>query len=266
MNDLRKNHEEETEIIRGTFKVSPGAILGWLIGFFVLCIPIAIPLIIYFTNPNSPDAISSLFTLFFFGPIFLIFNIFEILRIIGIHKNEFVVTNKRIYGIYHILISKKNYSYRLDEIENVEMNSTLGCHTLALQFSQGKGPSPIATTYVNGVPTNGGMNVFKVSNLKNYKDIYAKMVELLGSVKNVLDLQTDIEMSKIDVENRKADALENVAKNIAVTSTDSSKKEPNKDMSYIVELKELKKLLDEGIITQEEFDQEKKEILENNHK
>ena len=35
---------------------------------------------------------------------------------------------------------------------------------------------------------------------------------------------------------------------------------------YIEELKKLKELYDQGIITKEEFEQEKKEILNNNHK
>ena len=70
-------------------------------------------------------------------------------------------------------------------------------------------------------------------------------------------------MSKIDVENRKADALENVAKSIGGEKIDSSSKG---SASYIDELRELKKLCDEGVITQEEFEREKKEILDNNHK
>lgn len=270
MNEIRKNLEDEKILIEGKFKLSPGALLVLIFSTLIFGIPLILCFIFAPTmtgevngTPASGWAIAApiISTV---GIMFILVLASQILRIVAIKKSQLVVTNKRIYGIYSILVARKNFSYRLDEVDNVEMVSTLGQHTLAIQFTQGHGPSLLATTYVNGIPTSGGYNVLRMSNLKNYKEIMDVLNELITSKKNLVDVQADIEMGKLNAENRKADALENVAKNIAVSSNsnDGNKKSQN----YIDELRQLKQLLDEGVITQEEFDCEKKEILDNNHK
>ena len=67
-----------------------------------------------------------------------------------------------------------------------------------------------------------------------------------------------IAVKKVDVENRKAAAFENVANNGGLSQ--SKINQISSDGDYIKELKGLKDLLDSDIITQEEFDQKKKEL------
>lgn len=273
MNDIRKNIEEEEILVEGTFKLSPGAILIWVLGVLFFGTPliffiIAAPSMTGEVNgePASGWEVALPFVIMF-GILLFIFVVAQTLKLIAIKKSQLVVTNKRIYGVYHVLIARKNFSYRLDEVDNVEMVSSLGRHTLAVQFTPGHGPAFAATTYVNGIPTSSGFGVLRMPNLKNYKEVMDVMNSLITSRKNLVDVQTDIEMSKISAENRKADALENVAKNIAGNPVNTqSNNHQTKSDDYIEELRKLKQLLDDGIITQQEFDQEKKEILDNNHK
>lgn len=273
MNEIRKNDEEEKVLLEGTFKLSLGAILCWLAGIAILGVPLAMIII---AAPTMRGEINgepaqgwqiAMPLVIFFAVALLILMVYETLKLIAIKKSKLVVTNKRIHGTYSVLIARKNFSYRLDEIDNVEMYSSLGRHILCLQFTQGHGPTFQATTYVNGVPTSGGYNVLKMANLKNYVEVYDTLNGLVCSRKNLVDLQTDIEMEKIKAENRKADALENAARNLgAGVVAGNAAKSSSGETDYIQELKELKKLLDDGIITQQEFEQEKKEILDNNHR
>lgn len=84
------------------------------------------------------------------------------------------------------------------------------------------------------------------------------MSNLLTSVKNDKDLMVDIEMSKIDAENRKAGAFESMANNMGANPT---AKVQSNNQTYIEELKGLKELLDAGIISEEEFNEKKKNLL-----
>lgn len=255
MNDIRKNLEEEKEIISGTFKLSPGAMISWIILEIPFLVFFVLMLILLINKQNF------LIPTIIFGILLLGYNIYQILKLFGIKKSRLTVTNKRVYGNFSIMLMHKKFSYRLDEIENVEMQSFLGRHTLMLQFTQGHGPRQTATAYVAGVPISSGAGVLRIANLKNYKEIYEEMNKLMNSVKNVLDLETDIKMKRINTEERKAEALERMATN---NIHDTNDKKSN--ISYIEELKQLKELLDQGVITQEEYEQEKKEILDNNHK
>lgn len=269
MNEIRKNTENEEILIEGTFKLSPGALLTWLIGTIIIGGLIAFLIIIAdsMTGEVNGEPASGWMIAFplvsVLGFIFLVFEAFQILKLIGIKKSQLVVTNKRIYGTHTIFIAKKDFSYRLDEVDNVEMFSSLGQHTLAIQFSQGYGMG-MPITYINGVPTSNGYNLLRMSNLRNYKEVFDIVNALITERKNLVDVHTDIEKGKLDAENRKADALENVAKTFVAGGVEVKKN--SSKANYIDELKELKELLDNGIITQEEFNQEKKEILNNNHK
>ena len=79
---------------------------------------------------------------------------------------------------------------------------------------------------------------------------------MILSIKNDKDLQTDLQVNEIDVENKKAIAMEKIAEKY---NSDVTKKSSSED--YITQLRRLKELLDCGIISQEEFDEKKKKLL-----
>lgn len=185
----------------------------------------------------------------------LVFGLFTLLHMSAIRACKLEVTNKRIKGVRNLFIAKKQFSYRLDEIDHVELGSSLGCNTIDINFSNGGGAAPVVIR--NGLGTTTAANIFRMSCLKNGQEVYDKLCDLLASVKNEMDLKTDIEMAKIEVENKKATAMESMASNMAGGSAQHS----NNNSSYINELKELKGLLDAGIITQAEFDEKKAKLL-----
>lgn len=87
----------------------------------------------------------------------------------------------------------------------------------------------------------------------NAREFYEALSNLLVSIKNDIDVQIDIEMAKVNAENKKVDVLETL-----VNKASSGNQNSN---SYIFELKELKGLLDDGVITLEEFNKKKSELL-----
>lgn len=251
MNDIRVNKDEETVIVEGKFTFSLGAALPWIIiGIILLSLYISFMRMGSDPNTNIPEGgkmfLRILAGVFLFA--LIAYSAYQICRIIAIKKNKLTVTNKRIYGLRHMLVSKKDYSYRLDMIDDVEMHSSFGKHTVCIRFTQGN----------MNLDNNSSL---VIAYLKNYQEINDALNKLITDKKNIVDLKADVEMSKIDVENKKAQALENIGNNMAAGSTASSNKS-----DYIEELKKLKELYDQGIITKEEFEQEKKEILNNNHK
>ena len=251
MNEIRINKEEEKEIVRARFKMSQLAI-----GVFVICAFICafIGLILFISGYLNSDSDS-----IFLGEIYLLFGvtifISFIFSIISIKRSSCIVTNKRIYGAIGT-IAKKKFSYRLDEIDNVEIVSFLGAHVLSINFSQGHGPQGVVS-YNRGVTTISGIGNFRITCIANIDEVYEKIVGLLTSVKNDKDVMIDIEMSKVQMENRKATALENMASNIGVTTATKS----NSNSNYIEELKGLKELRDADIISEAEFEEKKKNLL-----
>jgi|GEM_PF-1199261 len=253
MNEIRLNKEEEKEIIRAKFKIPLLLIVAFSIfaanGLLAFILGIVQAVLSEFESGGVLISLSLAF-LIILTPIFII-------AMIGIKKSSCIVTNKRIHGVATILIIKKKYSYRLDEVDNVETTSTLGIHGLALNFSQGHGPQG-TVRYNRGVTTINGAGTFRITNIANVDEVHERLSELITSVKNDKDLMVDIEMSKIEAENRKASAFESMANNIGNNSTSNTSTPASGD--YIKELKGLKDLLDNGVITQEEFEQ-KKELL-----
>ncbi len=245
MNEIRLNKEEEKEVVKARFKIPP-----LIIGLLVLILVHAIVLFIVGILLEESTSLS-------LGIVALIIVLpMVIIWIIAIKKSFCIVTNKRIYGVTSVFIIRKKYSYRLDEVDNIETVSTLGIHGLALSFSQGHGPQG-DVKYSRGTTILNGAGTFKISFIANIDEVYAKLSDLLTSVKNDRDLMVDIEMSKIDAENRKAAAFEKMASNI---NSDTSSKINNKQ-NYVEELKGLKELLDAGIISEEEFNDKKRNIL-----
>lgn len=257
MHDIRINKEQEKEIVRARFKIPP-----FVMVLFVFCAFNALVLTIVgfdllqkSINDYHSSSLDGSFTLALGLTSLIILPMF-IAWMVGIKKSSCIVTNKRIYGVTSIFIAKKKYSYRLDEIDNVETVSSLGIHGLALNFSQGHGPQGVVR-YNRGVTTVSGAGTFKITNIANIDEVYEKLSDLLTSVKNDKDLMVDIEMSKVQAENRKATAFENMASNMGGTTPTKTNNNP----TYIEELKGLKELLDAGIISEAEFEEKKKNLL-----
>ncbi|MBQ8196552.1 MAG: SHOCT domain-containing protein [Clostridia bacterium] len=148
----------------------------------------------------------------------------------------------------NIFIIKKTYSYRLDEIDNIELISSFGEHNIKLNFTQGNGRSA-QISYGNGVRGMTG-NFFMIKYVKNYQEVYDQLSQILSSVKNEKDLMVDIELAKIEAQREQAQAISSLARD---------KKEKNGD--DLKQLETLAEMLKAGIITQEEFDAKKKQIL-----
>ncbi len=72
-------------------------------------------------------------------------------------------------------------------------------------------------------------------------------------------MHTDIEMKRIVAQEIQAKAFEKIA--TGITNPQNKLKSNQNNMSYIEEIKNLKGLLDEGIITQDEFEQKKLQLL-----
>lgn len=258
MHDIRINKEQEKEIVRARFKISPIVIVTFVILAFNTLLFLIGWIVSLKESANDYHYSSSSYgdILFFSGVMSLTILLMFIAWMVGIKKSSCIVTNKRIYGVTSIFIAKKKYSYRLDEIDNVETVSSLGIHGLALNFSQGHGPQGIVR-YNRGVTTVSGAGTFKITNIANIDEVYEKLSDLLTSVKNDKDLMVDIEMSKVQAENRKATAFENMASNMGGTTPTKTNNNP----TYIEELKGLKELLDAGIISETEFEEKKKNLL-----
>ncbi len=260
MHDIRISKEQEEVLVRAKFKI-PTIVIVLFVFFAFNALLLLIDGIVlfqksindYYDNSSSDGSIF----LFALGIAFSIVILpMFIVWMIGIKKSSCIVTNKRIYGVTSIFIIKKKYSYRLDEIDNVETISSLGIHGLALNFSQGHGPQDVVR-YNRGVTTMSGAGTFRITNIANIDEVYEKLSGLLTSVKNDKDLMVDIEMSKVQAENRKAAAFESIASNMGETTPTKT----NNNFTYIEELKGLKELLDAGIISEAEFEEKKKDLL-----
>lgn len=264
MNEIRKNTEKEIDIIKMSFKIEPVVIvLDLLMALVGIGAAIGGVLLMLYYKPATVLAL----VIIIFGVVVFLYNILGlILKIAGQKKSEVVVSNRRIYGKYGPYLIKKTFSYRLDEIDNVELGEYLGAHTIVINFQDGKGPrSSPQVQYRNSASFMVGAGVFRIRSIQNYKEVYEKLTEMLLALKSNVDLETDIQMAKVDAENRKADAMEKMAGNMSAGIISSDNVKNGTSTSYIEEIKQLKELLDSGAITQEEFEQEKKEILDNNH-
>lgn len=251
MNDIRKNTKEEVVIVKAQFKIPKFFWILTIIFLFFAALFLTRPFVFLFLD-DSAVYDSGLETLHIMvGSLSLIAGVFFAIATGGVKKSSCEITNKRIKGSVRVFGFKKTFSYRIDEINNIEIGSFLGLHTLILNFSQGYGPTT-PVRYGRGGATINAANTFRITFLSNEQEMYDELSDLLTSVKNDKDLQTDIEMSKIAVEEKKANAFETMAQNLNGTM---------KTSSYIEELKELKNLLDSEVITKEEFENKKKELL-----
>lgn len=161
----------------------------------------------------------------------------------AIKKSKCVITNKRIYGTKAVFVARKDFSYRLDKIDKVEVLNSLGTNTLVINFSQGANMQ--------------GANVFIMKYIEKSDKFFNAVSNILMSVKNDKDVKVDIEVKKIEAQAKQADAFAKIAENI---STKQSNYTETKD-DYISQLQRLKQLLDADVITQQEFDEKKKALL-----
>lgn len=253
MNDIRKNSEEEKTLITARFKV-PAIITVFMINLFVDAALLFI-IGIVIAAISEKDVSDGAFAIAM-GIVILIIAIIMVIGSNAIKHCRCEITNKRIKGVTTNFISKKTYSYRLDEIDNVEVTRFFGVSALALNFTQGHGPQNQQVTYHRGITTVSASNTFRLSYIANAEELYEKASELLTSLKNHEDVMIDIEMKKVEAVNKQAEAIEKLASG----SAEPTPSAPTPG-SYIEELKQLKELLDAGIINQDEFDYKKAELL-----
>ena len=246
MYEIRQNQEEEKFLAYGTFKL-PSIFKFFYFFAFAL---IAIFLIIGISDITALDPDSFFYetqlanACFFlaFGVVGLILTlVFFVMHVVGLNQSSCIITNKCIKGVSKFIVTKR-YSYRLDEIDNVELVSTLGIYVIQLNFTQGHIANSNPVKYNQWTGTFQANNTFRISNLVNGKELYAKLTDLLTNVKNEKE-------TLIELEAKKVSAFEKMANN--------SPSQPDE----AEQLKKWKTLLDLGIITKAEFEKKKKEIL-----
>lgn len=157
---------------------------------------------------------------------------------LGVIFNECVVTNKVIRGRKFVLFGYKKFSYRLDSISDITSINVLGLNSVKITFNQG---------YLN---VNGKNKPFTISYISQYNHVIEKLNQILENVKNDKDVQVSLSL-------KQTEALNNIA-----SSIDNQKKEISKNVNALDSIRELKNMVDEGLITQEEYEKKKKDLLE----
>lgn len=100
---------------------------------------------------------------------------------------------------------------------------------------------------------------FVISFLKeeSANELYQKISEEISNIKNDKDVQIELELRKNEIEEKKTEAFVAMAQNI---SGENGKNTNNGD-DYIAQIERLNKLKENGIITEDEFQKKKKELL-----
>lgn len=164
----------------------------------------------------------------------IILSLLYILLWMGIRRNRFEITNKVIKGRYFILFGYKYYSYRLDMIDNVQTSNVLGLNQIKIQFTQGY--------------QGKDQNTVCINNIADFQKIAEELNKIIANVRNDKDVQTELSL-------KHTQAIESIGSAIL------NKQDNSKEKDYIYELKQLKELLDGGVITKEEFENKKKNLL-----
>ena len=253
MNEIRRNTEKEKELVTAKFKMPLITMIMYGVFFLLFIIFFIVGIssigkteyIPYIGEIDKTDYF--MITLGFFGIVFI--GVFFVLQYLGLKKSSCILTDKVIRGITTIFVVRKTYSYRIDEIDNVELISSLGEHNLKLNFTQGNGKVS-QINFGGGIWGSSG-NFFIIKYIKNYQEVYEKLTQVLLSVKNEKDLMVDIEMAKIQVQREQVQAISDLA----------TAKSETKINEELIQLEKLAEMLKAGIITQEEFDAKKKKIL-----
>lgn len=228
-------------------------IVSFVLGILFLILTIVL-FTIYLININNYES-SSTYGFSTYTPLFMFLvsllsiltEIFIACSIVGtisfykIKKCSCEITNKRIVGVTTKFLTQKQYSYRLDQIVNVEMTTFLKTNALSI-------------TYTSGSGTNSS---FIVPYVLNANELYEILSQLLVTTKNKSDMFIDVETEKVEVMNKQATSIEKISDDINL----ASKNQIKSGFSYIEEIKELHALQDQGIISNEEFEAKKSEIL-----
>lgn len=156
---------------------------------------------------------------------------------LGVIFNECVVTNKVIRGRKFVLFGYKKFSYRFDSISDISSINVLELNSIKITFNQG---------YLNV----GKNKPFIISYISQYNHVIEKLNQILENVKNDKDVQVSLSL-------KQTEALNNIA-----SSIDNQKKEISKNVNALDSIRELKNMVDEGLITQEEYEKKKKDLLE----
>ena len=277
MNDIRLNKEVEQKIVEARFGV-PKLLKTAFISLVGILLFISLIVIISFVKiqvddynfysqydrldvvPLSSYVMSGILQGFLLSIyIYIVVILFVVIYFLiksKINKCKCIITNKMIKGVNVGILGDKRYSYRLDQIENVEIQNSLGVKSLILQFSQGQINSNPVTRYGAGQRSLSGTNVFMITNLINAEELYKKLTELLTKLKNDKDVAIDIEVKKIETEEKKAEAFFKIAEELA-----DKQETTNDDNDYIAQIERLYKLKEQGIITEEEFNEKKAKLL-----
>lgn len=244
MNKIRLNNEKEEILIKGVFGINKFYKL-FMIFFSIIISLFTIFLVVLYVLTGFAEFLGV-------SAIILLLEILMWLPIKKVKQSEFFVTNKVVKGKTVGVFVKKLYSYRLDEIENIDTTSVLGMHSLILNFSQGK----VVDKAVSNARLSDQGKTFGITNLINLQEVYEGLTALLTKVKNEKDVAIDIEIKRIETEEKKTEMMSKLAEGFTNKTIDINKQDDD-----ISKIERLYKLREQGIITQEEFDKKKKELL-----
>lgn len=253
MNEIRRNAESEKILASAKCKMPKLLLAAYIIAISVTSIMSLLYLIGEILYVNSDEYYtdydgSGSFIVFLIVSLFLLimFIVFFVLSLKAIKKSKCIITNKRIYGTKAAFITRRDFSYRLDMIDNVEVQNRLGVNMLVITFSQR-----------NVNLTNAQPNLFIMNYIEKSDEFFNAASNVLMSVKNDKDVKADIEIKKIEAQARQADAFMRIADNISNKQTN----QPERKDDYISQLQRLKQLLDSGVITQQDFNEKKEQLL-----
>lgn len=200
--------------------------------FVIFSILFLIPIIIYLINNSSTLYIILSPFLFIFGLLAIFFLPVFIIRAKNIRKCYIKITNQRVFGTNISLVNTYEFSYSLKSISSIKYRKFFGVETIIIKFGNGKSPTieSLDEFLIGG---------FAFQFLVNGREVYEKLEDAI--INN--NVKEDISLGK---------------SGLPIKSDESSAKE---DLAYINEIRALKGLLDEGIITNQEFEEKKKELL-----
>lgn len=188
MNEIRKNTENEKILATANCKM-PKLYIALYIVFIVIHSLMMIIGLVSLVMIGFAE-------LFVFGLFLLVLSVLAfVLNIKAIKKSKCVVTTKRIYGTKARFIVRKDFSYRLDMIDNVEVLSSLGVNTLVITFSQGNGNQVAVQPGTLNMSIRPA-NTFCMGYIQKSDAFYDAVTQIMMSVKNDKDTKVDIEVKK----------------------------------------------------------------------
>ena len=230
MEDIRIAEDEEQKLLHIKFT------MPWFLHMiFILGCLVMLVCAILMTQPPIIGEIVALYWI-----LFVFFLVVYIAYLFGIKHQEFVVTDKMIRGNQFILFGYKRYGFRFDTISNVEAKNVFGVNNIRLTFTQG----------YTSLERNGKC-YYDLKCVADYEYVIEKLNQILSKVKNDKDVSSKLALKQTEALNNIASSMKNVPENNSRNNED-----------VVESIKKLKELLDSGIITQQEFEEKKKKLLE----